>query len=190
MSYTTAAANGIMSFGSSYASGLLAQSQADSEAIISQAMTEYRKVQQEIHNNAADRNAREQTNIVSMNQLFATADAQKQKMDIRLEALAQAGKASVIGNISGISGKTLERVQKQVTESAAVAEGMVDDSMAKQQLNFIMEKKAIESARQSGQDYSVHIAKEGYSGNPLMTGLASGLGTGFSVYSKLNNDTE
>ena len=184
----TSLANGIQSFGKAYASGVLADAQSEATAMISQATTEYRKAQQEIHNRAADRNAREQTNIVTMNELFVTAEAQLQKQEIQKQAMAESGKAAVLANMSGIGGQTADRLAKTVEDAAALAEWQVDDSVEKQQLGFLYERKAIESNRLSSYDHSLHIAKQHTSSNPLFAGLSAGVASGLSVYSKLSND--
>lgn len=189
MSYTQAAGMGITAAAGAYSSGILAEAQAESSAMIQNAMMEHKRVAQDINNRAADRNAREATNIVAMNELFATAEAQEQKVSIRLEALTQAGKASALYNISGIKGATVDRVTKQITESAALAEGSVDDSVEKQQLNFLLQRGAIEAKRQAGQQSSLFIDQAGYTGNPMIAGITAGLGAGLQTYAKFSNDT-
>lgn len=187
--YGSAFATGIDAFGSAYASGVLKRSQYEANRIVSNAMADYNDTMRDIHNRAANFNARQQANVVTMNDLFTTAASVKQKVDIQKQGMEAAGKLSVMSNMSGTAGKTATRLQQQVKDSVALAIHNVDKTTERAQLNSILQREGIESARKRGQDYSVNIKQEGYSGNPLFDGVVAGaVGVG-ATYAKLGNST-
>lgn len=189
MSYSSAAGAGITALGSAYASDILRESQYSSQKIVSDAQASYNKVLQQKHNEASNYNATQQLNIVSLNEMFVTAEALQQKQEIQKQSMAAMGKATATFNAMGMSGKTADRLKRQVQASTATAIHSVDDSVEKQQLNFIMERKGIEQGRISGKDYSVNLAAQEFAGNPMMSGLSAGLVAGFQNYATTANST-
>ena len=173
---------------SGIASAYAANSQAASQARINNAIMRNNQALTKRRNTLMQYNARQQENMVTMQEINLKADHVKAQKQIQMQTLAAKGQADVAMNTMGVSGKTRDRLSKVVDTQASLALSEVNTNLEKGQLEALLKRDDIERARVQGKDYSLFFEQSPQEVNPLLAGLSSGVEVGLQTHARLGSD--
>lgn len=165
----------------------ISNAQTEAKQMVDNAMAAYQETLRDKHNEAVNYAAGQSLNIASLNEMQINIEAVQRELELEKTAMVAEASVETQLNAIGAEGKTVDRLKKQVRDTAALEKSKINTDQNNQLLQSLFTRRSIEQNRLAQQDHSIHLRSSGGTVNPLVAGLATGLTSYGSAYAKLND---